>query len=315
ATRAAAAPALPRARLRGLGGVHADASRRAARVGGEREPQHVDRLVAAPQQRAVAGAQPAQPVAARVAEAAGPVVVERVVAAHLTVGVDLETGLLDAAAGAAVDPGEPLAAGYLPALVVGVVVGPQVHVHRDRDVPHAADAVLVLPDDRGRRVEIYARPDREIADPGANLPDRAEQPDSRRELVPAVVEHHDAATALHLLHLPFEAAPRHVPAAVSGSDHLHVVADGLADLAGLGHGLELAEWLVEEVVVHHPQDPVAGLRRIQHPLRVQQVVAHRLLQVDVPAEAKHLHDAISVQRDRQQDLDRVDLQAARRQFR
>src|ERR1700733_7743118 len=97
-------------------GVHADAALRAALVRGEREPQHVDGFLAAPQQRAVAGVQPAQPVAARVAKAAAPVVVERVVAAHLAIGVDLKAGLLDPAAGAPVDPREPLAAGDLPAL-------------------------------------------------------------------------------------------------------------------------------------------------------------------------------------------------------
>src|SRR5579859_1302338 len=105
-----------------LGWVDADTAGRAARVGGEREPQDVDRLGAAPPQRTFAGAQPPQPVPARVTEAARPVVVERVVAAHLAIGVDLEAGLLDAAAGAPVDPGEAAPAGHLPALVVGVVV-------------------------------------------------------------------------------------------------------------------------------------------------------------------------------------------------
>ena len=45
--------------------VDPDAARRAAGVGGQREAQHVDGLLAAPQQRALAGAQPAQPVPAR----------------------------------------------------------------------------------------------------------------------------------------------------------------------------------------------------------------------------------------------------------
>ena len=50
--------------LRELCGVDAHAACGAALVGGERESQHVDCLVIAPQQRAFAGAQPAQPVLA-----------------------------------------------------------------------------------------------------------------------------------------------------------------------------------------------------------------------------------------------------------
>ena len=98
------------------------------------------------------------------------------------------------------------------------------------------------------------------------------------------------------------------------ADHLHVVAGDLADLARLGDGLELAQRLVEQVVLHHPQDPVVRLRRVQHPLRLAQVIAHRLLHVDVPAVAEQLGHAVGVQRDRQQDLDRVDLEAAGRQL-
>src|SRR3984885_9029839 len=60
-----------------LTGVHAGPAGRAARVGRQGEPQHVDGFLAAPEQRPVAGAQPAQPVAAGVAEAARPVVVRR----------------------------------------------------------------------------------------------------------------------------------------------------------------------------------------------------------------------------------------------
>src|SRR6185437_703766 len=109
--------------------------------------------------------QPAQPVAARVAKAAGPVVIERVVTAQHAVGVDLETGLLDAAAGAPVDPRISFAARYLPAFVIGVVIGSQVHVHCQGDIPHAADTTVVLPHDRGRRVDVHAGPDRGIPDP------------------------------------------------------------------------------------------------------------------------------------------------------
>src|SRR5215472_7522759 len=160
-----------------LGWVDAHAASGAARVRGEREPQHVDRLMAAPQQRTFARAQPAQPVLARVAEAACPVVVKRVVAAHLAVGVDLKAGLLYAASSAAVDPGEPALAGDLPALVVGVVVRPQVHVDRHVDVPHTADAAGVLPADHGRHVELDVGTNMRAADPRPDLFDGAEQPD------------------------------------------------------------------------------------------------------------------------------------------
>ena len=52
---------------------------------------------------------------------------------------------------------KPRAAGDLPALVVRVVVGAQVQVGRERDVPDAADAVVVLPHDRRGRVDRDAR--------------------------------------------------------------------------------------------------------------------------------------------------------------
>ncbi|HTS99967.1 MAG TPA: hypothetical protein VMI33_25480 [Streptosporangiaceae bacterium] len=93
-----------------------------------------------------------------------------------------------------------------------------------------------------------------------------------------------------------------------------MVADDLPDLARLGHRLEPVQRLVEQVVVHHAQHPVAGPGRGQHPLRLGQVVAHRLLQVDVPAVAEHLGHALGVQHDRQQDLGRVHLDAAGRQL-
>src|SRR6516225_6946710 len=173
--------------------------------------------------------QPAQPVAARVAETARPVVIKRVVTAHHAVGVNLEAGLLDAAAGAAVDPRVSLTACYLPALVIGVVIRSQVHVHREGDIPHAADTIVVFPHDRGWRVDVHAGPDRGTPDPRADFPHGAEEPQGRRELVPAVVEHQDAAAAAHLLELPFKTAHRHLPAAQAGSGHFHVVTADLAD--------------------------------------------------------------------------------------
>ena len=122
------------------------------------------------QQRALAGVQPAQPVAARVAEAARPVVVERVERAHLAVGVHLEARLLDAAPGAAVHARVARAAGDLPALVVRVVVGAQVQVGRERDVPHAADRRSRAPtrSSSARRSSIAGH-DLGGADPGPHL--------------------------------------------------------------------------------------------------------------------------------------------------
>src|SRR6516162_9663772 len=167
--------------------------------------------------------QPAQPVAARVAETARPVVIERVVTAHHAVGVDLQARLLDAAAGAAIEPRISLTACYLPAFVISVVIRSQVHFHREGDIPHAADTIVVLPHDCGWRVDVHTGPDGGIPDPRADFPHRAEEPQGRRELVPAVVEYQDAAAALHLLKLPFKTAHWHVPAAQASSGHLHVV--------------------------------------------------------------------------------------------
>src|SRR5271165_766541 len=113
--------------------VDSPATRRTALVGRERESQHIDGLVRAPQQRTVAGAEPAQPVAARVTETATPVVVERVKSAQLAVTIDLEAGLLDAARSTAINPRIAQPASDFPALVVGVVIRPQVHVDPEGD--------------------------------------------------------------------------------------------------------------------------------------------------------------------------------------
>ena len=116
---------------------------------------------------------------------------------------------------------------------------------------------------------------------------------------------------LHLLDLPLVAARRNVPTAAAAAHHLHVVAAHRAELAGLDRLLELPQRLVEEVVLHHPEHPVVGFGGVDHPLRVGEVVAHRLLQVDVPAVAEELDHAVDVQRDRQERLDRVDFESAR----
>src|SRR5262249_25391959 len=124
--------------------------------------------------RAIARSQPTQPVPARVTEAARPVIVERVVAAHLAIDVDLQAGLLNAAAGTPVHPREAPAAGDLPSLVVGVVIRPEVHVRRDGDIPHAPDTIGVFPRDHGGRVNVDAVAERGGSNPCADLADRAE---------------------------------------------------------------------------------------------------------------------------------------------
>ena len=101
--------------------------------------------------------------------------------------------------------------------------------------------------------------------------------------------------ALHLLELPLVAARRARPSRRGRCHHLHVVAAHLAERARLDRFLELPQRLVEEVVLHHAQHPVVRVGGVEHPLRVGEVVAHRLLQVDVPAVAEELDDAVGVQ--------------------
>jgi len=83
--------------------------------GGQGNPEDVDRLVGAPPQRSLIAAQPVQTVPSRVAQAAGPVVVECMVGAQFAVPADLEVRLLDSAWRVPVDQGEPVAARHLPA--------------------------------------------------------------------------------------------------------------------------------------------------------------------------------------------------------
>src|SRR6202034_2881122 len=172
----------------------------------------IDALLATPHQGTGAGPQPAQPVAARVPETAAPIVVQGMVRTHLAVGVHLEAGLLDAAPGAAVDPGVAAVSGDLPPLVVGVVVRPEVHVGGEGDVPYSPDTVLVLPDDGARGIDLDGGHHLGGAHPGPHLPDRTKEPEGGGELVPPVVEDQDAPTVLHLLELPLPTAGRHLPA-------------------------------------------------------------------------------------------------------
>src|SRR5262249_12555755 len=88
------------------------------------------------------------------------------------------------------------------------------------------------------------------------------------------------------------------------------VAGDRSELAGRGDLLELVQWLIEQVVLHYSQHPVVSLRGSDDLLRLGQVAAHRLLQVDVPAIAEQLDHAVGVQRNRQQHLHGVNLYAA-----
>src|SRR5580704_10060831 len=192
-------------------------------------------------------------MAAGVAKAARPVVVESVERSHLALGIDLDARLLYSTAGTAIDTREALAAGDLPAFVIRVVVGTKVEIGGDRDVPHPADAVVMFPDDRRRRVDLDARDNLGTADPGAHFLDRPEQPDRGRKFVPAVVEYEDAAAALHLLKLPTVTARGYVPAAAAAAHHLHVVAVHVSEQPGFNRLLELSQRLVEQIVLHHAQ--------------------------------------------------------------
>ena len=84
------------------GWVDAHATRRTARIRSKREPQYSDGLLCTPEQWAVAGTEPSQPVTAGVPKAAGPVVVERMEGPHLAIDIGLEARLLNAPAGAPV---------------------------------------------------------------------------------------------------------------------------------------------------------------------------------------------------------------------
>ncbi len=173
--------------------------------------------------------------------------------------------------------------------------------------------LLVLPHDGGGGVHLDAGHDLGAAHPGPHLLDRTEQPDGGGELVPPVVEDQDPPAPLHLLELPLVAARRHVPPAPAAGHHLHVVAAHLADLARLDDLLEPAQRLVEQVVLHHPQLPVVGPGGLEHAAGAGQVVAHGLLQIDVPPVAEQFDDAVGVQRYREQRLHGVDLEPAGRQ--
>src|SRR5215472_11314224 len=167
-------------KLGDLARVDADPALLAAGVGSQREAQHVDCLIAAPEQRAVSGLQPSQPMPARFTEAARPVIVQGVVPAHLPVRINLEAWLQDPTARAAVHSGESLGPGDFPALVIGVVVRAQVHVGCEADVPAAAYAVLVLPRDDRRCIQVDALAKRGNPDPRPHLLDRPEEPDGGR---------------------------------------------------------------------------------------------------------------------------------------
>ena len=93
-----------------------------------------------------------------------------------------------------------------------------------------------------------------------------------------------------------------------------MIAAHLADLARFHDCLELLQWLVEQIVLHHPQPQVVGSGRVKHSLGACQVVTHRLLQVDMPAVAEKLDHPVGVKWRWQQGFDRIDLEATRREF-
>ena len=70
------------------------------------------------------------------------------------------------------------------------------------------------------------------------------------------------------------------------------------------------ERFVEDVVLHHAQQAVVVLGGLEHLLGTGEVVAHGLLQVDVPAVAEELDDAFGVDGGRDECLDGVHLEPA-----
>ena len=79
--------------------------------------------------------------------------------------------------------------------------------------------------------------------------------------------------------------------------------------------LEPDQRLVEDVVLHDPQLPVVGPAASSIRCGAGQVVAHRLLQVDVPPVTEQLDDPVDVKRDREQRLDGIDFEPAGRHVR
>ena len=94
-----------------------------------------------------------------------------------------------------------------------------------------------------------------------------------------------------------------------------MVARDLADLSGLDDCLEPAQRLVEQVILHDTQHRAGGARHGQHALSARDVVAHRLLKVDVPPLIENFDDAVRVQGNRKQALDGIDLELAGGQLR
>lgn len=126
--------------------------------------------------------------------------------------------------------------------------------------------------------------------------------------MPSVVEDKDSAAALHLLELPLVAARRYVPAAAAAANHLHVISAHLADRARLDELFELPQGLVEQIVLHHPQQPTVGSGCVKHALRACHIVAHRFLQVDIPTVAEQVHHPLSVKWRGQQNFDGANLE-------
>ena len=116
-----------------------------------------------------------------------------------------------------------------------------------------------------------------VADPRAHLFDRSEEPQGRREFVPAVVKEQRSTAEPCLLKLSLVGVPRNVPPAAPAGHHLEVIAHHLTDLATLYRGPEFDQRFIEEIVLHHAQHALASLRRVEYSPRAGQVVGEGLL--------------------------------------
>src|SRR5665213_211658 len=257
--------------------MYPHATERTALVRGEGKAENVNGLLCSPQQRTPTGSQRTEPMAPRVAKTARPVVIQSVEGSHLPVEVDLETRFLDSSTGAAIHPGEASASRDLPALVVRVVIRTKVHVNGQRDVPHAANTIFVFPGHRGWRVHFDAGNDLRRSDPGAHFFDGSEQPQGRREFVPAVVEEELTSTVAGLLESPLVRIAGDVPAAASARHHLHVIATDRPKITRIDGLFQLDQRLVEEVVLHHPELKTPSMSFFGHRRGTLEVVGEGFL--------------------------------------
>jgi hypothetical protein len=88
------------------------------------------------------------------------------------------------------------------------------------------------------------------------------------------------------------------------------IAEGKTGKEALHDLLQAPQRLVEDVVLHNPQNTAIVPDCLEHQACARQVTAHRLLKVDMPAAAEHLHNQVGVERDGQQSLDAIQLDPA-----